>query len=90
MGWSADLPTTMGLDNITLTALWKVHVHADADENRICDNCGDEIPRDGLSGDAITGIVLGSTGVVGIGGFSLFWFVIKKKKFSDLIASFKK
>ena len=90
MGWSADLPTTMGLDDITLTALWKVHVHADADENRICDNCGDEIPRDGLSGGAITGIVLGSTGVVGIGGFSLFWFVIKKKKFSDLIASFKK
>lgn len=28
--------------------------------------------------------------VVGLGGFSIFWFVIKKKKFADLLAIFKK
>ena len=37
-----------------------------------------------LSGGAIAGIVIGSIAVVGIGGFLLFWFVIKKKKLSDL------
>ena len=46
--------------------------------------------NDGLSGGAIAGIVVGSTAVVGVGGFSLFWFVIKRKKFSDLIKIFAK
>ncbi len=45
--------------------------------------------NDGLSGGAIAGIAVGSTTVAGLGGFSLFWFVIKKKKFSDLIAVIK-
>ena len=44
----------------------------------------------GLSAGAIVGIVIGSVAVVGIGGFSLLWFVIKKKSFADLIAVFKK
>ena len=44
----------------------------------------------GLSGGAITGIAVGSTAVAGGGGFSLFWFVIKRKKWSDLVAVFKK
>lgn len=42
-----------------------------------------------LSGGAIAGVVIGSVAVAGIGGFALFWFVIKKKKFADLIAIFK-
>ena len=46
--------------------------------------------KDGLSGGAIAGIAVGSVAVAGLGGFSLFWFVIKKKKFADLIALFKK
>ena len=46
--------------------------------------------NDGLSGGAIAGIAVGSTAVVGVGGFSLFWFVIKKKKFADLIKIFAK
>ena len=46
--------------------------------------------KDGLSAGAIVGIVIGSVAVVGIGGFALFWFVIKKKSFADLIAVFKK
>ncbi len=38
-----------------------------------------EAPEDGLSGGAIAGIAVASTAVVGVGGFSLVWFVIKKK-----------
>ena len=64
-------------------------LHLDADEDRICDVCGAELPKDGLSGGAIAGIAVGSAAAVGLGGFSLFWFVIKKKKWSDLIRIFK-
>ena len=46
--------------------------------------------KDGLSAGAIVGIVIGSVAVAGVGGFALFWFVIKKKSFADLIAVFKK
>ena len=46
--------------------------------------------KDGLGTGAVVGIVLGSVAVVGIGGFALVWFVIKKKKWSDLVAVFKK
>ena len=55
-----------------------------------CDECGAELPKDGISGGAIAGIAVGSTAAVGLGSFSLFWFVIKKKKWSDLIGIFKK
>ena len=44
----------------------------------------------GLSGGAIAGIAIGSVAVLGVGGFSIFWFVIKKKSFADLISIFKK
>ena len=47
-------------------------------------------PKDGLSGGAIAGIVVGSVAVAGLGGFALVWFVIKKKSFADLVAIFKK
>ena len=43
-----------------------------------------------LGAGAIVGIAAGSAVVVGAGGFSLFWFVIKKKTWADLIAVFKK
>ena len=48
------------------------------------------VDEGGLGAGAIIGIVIGSVAVVGIGGFALFWFVIKKKSFADLIAVFKK
>ena len=64
--------------------------HLDKDKNYTCDECGAELSKPGLSGGAIAGITVGSTAVVGFGGFSLFWFVIKKKKWSDLIGIFKK
>ena len=49
--------------------------------------------KDGFSGGAIAGIVIGSiagVAAVGVGGFALVWFVIKKKSFADLVAVFKK
>lgn len=51
---------------------------------------GEQPEKTGLSGGAIAGIAVGSVAVAGVGGFSVFWFVIKKKKFADLIAIFKK
>lgn len=48
------------------------------------------LSRDGLSGGAIAGIAVSSTVVAAGGGFSVFWFVIKKKKFADLVTIFKK
>ena len=58
------------------------------DPNNTPDDPTDD--KDGLGAGAILGIVCGSVAVVGIGGFALFWFVIKKKSFADLIAIFKK
>ena len=49
-----------------------------------------EQPESGLSTGAIVGIAIGSVAVVGFGGFAIFWFVIKKKTFAELIAIFKK
>ena len=45
--------------------------------------------KEGLSGGAIAGIVVGSVAVAGIGGFAIFWFAVKKKTFADLIAAIK-
>ena len=45
--------------------------------------------KDGLSGGAIAGIVIGSVAVAGIGGFAIFWFVVRKKTFAELIAAIK-
>ena len=55
------------------------------------DKPGDDKPGEnkGLSGGAIAGIVIGSVFACGIGGFSLVWFVIKKKSFADLGNSIK-
>ncbi len=66
------------------------NAHTDANEDYICDECGAELPKDGLSTGAVVGIVAGSTVVAGAGGFSLFWFVLKKKSWADLIAIFIK
>lgn len=63
--------------------------HSDNNGDKSCDVCGFDM-REGMPGWAITLIVIGSVLVVGGGGFAIFWFVIKKKKFSDLVAVFKK
>ena len=46
--------------------------------------------KDGLSGGAVAGIVIGSIAVAGIGGFAVFWFAVKKKTFAELGAAMKK
>ena len=46
--------------------------------------------KDGLGAGAIVGIVIGSVAVVGVGGFALLWFVIKKKIWAEFLAIFKK
>ena len=54
---------------------------------------GDKTPepdKGGLSTGAIVGIAVGSVAVAGVGGFAIFWFIIKKKSFADLIAAIKK
>lgn len=77
------------------------HKHFDAEGNEIADltiaklTAGGEYPgektdKGGLPGGAIVGITVGSVVLAEIGGFSIFWFVIKKKKFADIIATIKK
>lgn len=45
--------------------------------------------KNGLSGGQIAGIVIGSLAGVGIIGFAIFWFVVKKKTFAELISAIK-
>ena len=45
--------------------------------------------KKGLSGGQIAGIVIGSVAGVGIVGFAIFWFVVKKKTFAELISAIK-
>ena len=65
--------------------------HVDENKDTVCDVCGyDSDSESGLGAGAIVGIVIGSVAVLGIVGFALFWFVIKKKSFAELVAVFKK
>ena len=63
--------------------------HTDENKDGLCDICEAQAASD-LGAGAIIAIVLASSGVLGIGGFALVYFVIKKKSLMDLIASFKK
>lgn len=47
------------------------------------------VAKKGLSGGGIAGIVIGSVAVTGLGGFAIYWFVVRKKTFADLIAAIK-
>ncbi|MDY6078096.1 MAG: InlB B-repeat-containing protein, partial [Eubacteriales bacterium] len=88
-GWSTDGGQTIisedasysfnATENVTLTAIYDDIVPG-----------GEQPEKTGLSGGAIAGIAIGAVAVVGLGGFSVFWFAIRKKKFSDLVAIFKK
>ena len=103
-GWLAY--TTCSRCDYTTYAEVDALGHNDTNRDNLCDRCeallttqpdtdadGDS-PSDGesenLSGGAIAGIVAGAASTVGIGGFSLFWFAIKKKSWADLLAIFKR
>ena len=93
-GWSTDGGQTIisedasysfnATENVTLTAVYDDIVPGGEQPG------GEQPEKAGLSGGAIAGIAIGAVAVVGFGGFSVFWFVIRKKKFSDLVAIFKK
>lgn len=67
--------------------------HFDQSGNEIADLSIARLPEppkeDGLSGGAIAGIAVGGVAVAGIGGFSIVWFVVKKRSFAQLIAAIK-
>ncbi|MBQ9145946.1 MAG: InlB B-repeat-containing protein [Clostridia bacterium] len=73
--------------------------HADGNVDGKCDVCGYAVgilspepdeDNEGLGAGAIAGIAVASAVVAGLGGFAIFWFVIKKKSIADLVALFKK
>lgn len=99
--WIEELPATEDAEGVKgHTDCEFCHKHFDADGNEITDLTiaklaidgeePDEPEKGGLSDGAIVGITVGSVAIVEIGGFSIFWFAIKKKKFADLIAAIKK
>ena len=58
-----------------------VREHTDENGDLICDSgCGKNLSNNGLGVGAIVGIVVGAVAIVGLGGFFVAWFVIKKKK----------
>ena len=66
----------------------------DGMKERTCTACGasetEVIAKLGkITAGETVGIVVGSALVSGAGGFSVFWFAIKKKTFADLIGVFK-
>ncbi|MGN1227075.1 MAG: hypothetical protein ACI4TX_00365, partial [Christensenellales bacterium] len=81
-GWSIDGGQTIISESTSYTF--------NATDNVTLTAVYDDIENTGLSAGAIVGIVVGVVVVVGLGGFSVFWFVIRRKKFSDLITIFKK
>lgn len=102
--WIDEVPATVEADGVKAHKDCSAcHKHFDADGNELTDADlkieklpKPELPtvkeeeKEGLSGGAIAGIVIGSVAVAGLGGFAIFWFVVKKKKWADLIAVFKK
>ena len=59
--------------------------HIDSNKNGLCDVCGSSLNsgKNGLKTGVVVGIVVGGVAVLGGGGFSLYWFVIKKRRFKN-------
>ncbi len=64
--------------------------HTDGNKDELCDVCNTALPKKGLSTGAIIGITAGSTVAVCTGGFSVLWFVMKKKSWADLLKLLRK
>lgn len=71
---------------VTIKATYKDKIPSGGEDNPGGETPGAEDPsgeqtptkNGGLPGGAIAGIVIGSVAVVGLGGFSVFWFAIRK------------
>ena len=85
---SKDMPTTPGGDEPGTDTPGTDEPGTDDPNAGNTDEPKDE--KDGLGTGAIVAIVVGSVLVAGVGGFALFWFVIKKKTWADFLAIFKK
>lgn len=57
---------------------------------RKCEKCGYTEQGDGDSGGIIIAVSAIGVVAIGVGGFAIFWFVIKKKSLADLLAVFAK
>lgn len=86
--WIDEVPATSDREG--------TKAHKDCTEcNKHFDENGNEIvdlviPKlKGLSSGEVAGIIIGSVVVVGVGGFAVFWFVMKKKSFAQLLAAIK-
>ena len=78
------------LDTDSLCDICGAEMNVDPDPNPDPDpDNGEEPEEKPLSAGAIAGIVAGSTTAAGAGGFSLVWFVIKKKSGEELLALIK-
>lgn len=80
-----EIPNTIDVNN-----------HIDANNDGYCDHCNKslnpptQVDNNKLGVGAIIGIVVASLVVVGIGGFTIIYFIVKKKRWSDFITMFKK
>ena len=61
-----------------------VSFHKDGNHDGLCDLCGAEASKTGLSGGAVSAIVTGSVLLIGVCVFSVFWFFVKKKTWDEL------
>ena len=99
-GSKIEAATIQVNNDVTLFALWNDEEPAPVDPQPGPTPVDPDQPeikpvkeKQGLSGGAIAGIVIGSVAgaaALGCGGFAIFWFVIKKKTWAEFIALFKK
>ena len=83
-GWIQIVAASKKTDGLKM----RMCLECEYEEEQVIPALGGE--SEGLGTGAVVGIAAGSTAVAGTGGFSLFWFVIKKKSWADLIGVFKK
>jgi hypothetical protein len=75
---------------------WTVTVEptrkAEGQKTHTCANCGLVETKvikalEGIGGGAIAGITVGSVAVAGAAGFGIYWFLLQKKTFAELLAA---
>ena len=75
---------------------WTVTVEptrkAEGQKTHTCANCGlveSKVIKalEGIGGGAIAGITVGSVAVAGAAGFGIYWFLLQKKTFAELLAA---